>query len=99
CYNNPGVFDVSLITTSATGNDTTAYIGFITVYATPSPPSITKTGDILTSSPAYAYQWQLNLADIPGATNQSYTASGDGYYTIVVYNENGCYATSTLFVE
>lgn len=99
CYNNPGVFDVSLITTAAAGNDTTTYYELITVYATPGPPSITKSGDILTSSPAYAYQWQLNLVDIPGATNQSYTAAEDGYYTIVVYNESGCYASTTLYVQ
>jgi len=99
CYNNPGAYDVTLITTSASVNDTILYPGFINVYPTPTVPTITQTGDTLTSSSATSYQWQLNLTDIPGATNQSYIATADGYYTVVVYSEYGCYATTTIYIE
>ena len=36
----------------------------------------------LTSSPADAYQWSLNGVDIPGAINQSYTATNSGTYAV-----------------
>jgi PKD repeat protein len=90
CYNVPGVYDVTLITTSASGNDTTTLANYITVNSTPAIPTITQAGYTLTSSPASSYQWQLNSVDIPGATNQSYTALQSGYYTVIVGDSNGC---------
>src|SRR5216110_1665635 len=60
CYNNPGTYDVTLITTNVNGNDTLTLPGYITVYATPSIPTITQTGYTLTASAAANYQWQLN---------------------------------------
>ncbi len=99
CYNNPGVYDVTLITTNSFGSDTLILTGYITVYSTPAFPTITVTGDILTSSYASSYQWQFNSADIPGATNQSYTATQTGYYTVVITDENGCVSSTTVFVE
>ncbi len=47
-------------------------------------------GYTLTSSTADSYQWQLNAADIPGATNQSYTVLQSGTYTVVIGDSNGC---------
>ncbi|HYV91686.1 MAG TPA: T9SS type A sorting domain-containing protein [Chitinophagales bacterium] len=90
CYNLPGTYDVTLITSSATGSDTLTLTNYITVYATPAFPTITQNGYVLTSSFANAYQWQLNSADIPGATNQSYTVTQSGYYTVIISDENGC---------
>ncbi len=99
CYNNTGVYDVTLITTNYYGSDTLVLTGYITVYATPAFPTITVTGDVLTSSYASSYQWQFNSVDIPGATNQSYTATQTGYYTVVITNENGCVSSATVYVE
>ncbi len=99
CYNNPGVYDVTLITTNSFGSDTLVLTGYITVYSTPAFPTITVTGDVLTSSYASSYQWQFNSADIPGATNQSYTATQTGYYTVIITDENGCVSSTTVFVE
>ncbi len=99
CYNNPGIYDVTLITTNTYGSDTLVLTGYITVYATPAFPTITVTGDILTSSYASSYQWQFNSVDIPGATNQSYTATQTGYYTVIITDENGCVSSTTVFVE
>jgi hypothetical protein len=45
---------------------------------------------MLTSSPAYTYQWQLNTVDIPGATSQSYNVMQSGLYTVIVADSNGC---------
>ncbi|HYV94306.1 MAG TPA: kelch repeat-containing protein [Chitinophagales bacterium] len=97
CYQTPGVFDVTLIATDAGGiSDTFQLNNYITVYSNPFAPTISKTGNILTSSPANSYQWQLNSLDIPGATNQSYTILQSGLYTVVIGDENGCNAQASI---
>jgi len=97
CYTTPGVYDVTLITTNASGNDTLTLSNYITVYPTPPFPTITQVGYTLTSSAATFYQWQLNSADIPGATNQSYTILQTGYYTVVVGDSNSCKNSTTVY--
>jgi PKD repeat protein len=98
CYDIPGVYDVTLITTNANGTDTITLHNYITVYPTPPFPTITQVDYTLTSSPANSYQWQFNSADIPGATNQSYTILQSGYYTVVVGDSNGCINSFTEYV-
>ncbi|HYV94307.1 MAG TPA: kelch repeat-containing protein [Chitinophagales bacterium] len=98
CYQVPGVYDVTLITTSANGNDTVTLSNFITVYPTPPFPTITQVLYTLSSSPANSYQWQFNTINIPGATNQSYTILQTGYYTVVVGDSNGCKNSTTTYV-
>ncbi|HYV91970.1 MAG TPA: LamG-like jellyroll fold domain-containing protein [Chitinophagales bacterium] len=98
CYNLPGVYDVTLITSGPGGTDTLTLHNYITVLATPSAPTITQTGYTLTSSYSSSYQWQLNAVDIPGATDQSYTVLQSGYYTVVISNENGCVNFFTVYV-
>ncbi|MCY7410504.1 MAG: T9SS type A sorting domain-containing protein, partial [Chitinophagales bacterium] len=91
CYQDPGAYDVTLITTNANGNsDTLILDNYITVFSNPFAPTITQNGNVITSSFAYTYQWQLNGINIPGATDQSYTITQDGLYTVIVTNENGC---------
>jgi len=99
CYDNPGSYDVTLITTNAFGTDTFTSINYITVFPTPPFPVITQTGNTLTSSFADFYQWQFNSIDIPGATSQSYTATQTGFYTVVVSDANGCVNSTTTYVE
>ena len=98
CYTLPGLYDVTLITTSASGIDTLTFSNYITVYATPPIPTITQVGYTLTSSPASSYQWQLNSIDIPGATNQSYTVMQTGLYTVIVSDSNGCVNSANQYV-
>ncbi|HYV95569.1 MAG TPA: PKD domain-containing protein [Chitinophagales bacterium] len=98
CYDVPGTYDVTLITTNANGTDTLTLLNYVTVHATPPFPTISQAGYTLTSSSATSYQWQLNSADISGATNQSYTIFQSGYYTVVVGDSNGCKNSSTLFI-
>ncbi|HYV94299.1 MAG TPA: T9SS type A sorting domain-containing protein [Chitinophagales bacterium] len=98
CYDVPGVYDVTLITTNANGSDTLTLHNYITVYPTPPIPTITQVGYTLTSSAATSYQWQLNAVDIPGATNQSYAILQTGYYTVVVGDTNSCKNSATTYV-
>jgi len=98
CYDVPGLYDVTLITTNANGTDTLTLNNYITVYPTPPFPTITQIGYTLTSSAATSYQWQFNSYNIPGATNQSYTISQTGYYTVIVSDSNGCANSSTTYV-
>ena len=98
CYNIPGTYDVTLITTNANGNDSLTLHNYITVTPTPPFPIITQGDYTLTSTPANSYQWQLNATDISGATNQSYTVFQTGYYTVVVGDSNGCKNSATTYV-
>ena len=98
CYDNPGVYDVTLITTSAAGVDTIVLSNYITVYGTPPFPVITQTGYTLTSSAASTYQWQFNSVDIPGATNQSYDVQQTGHYSVYITDQYGCASSSTVYV-
>ena len=98
CYNVPGVYNVTLITTTANGTDTLTLSNYITVYSTPPLPTISQVGYTLTSSSATSYQWQFNSVNIPGATNQSYTVLQSGYYTVIVSDSNGCVNSASIKV-
>ncbi len=98
CYQVPGVYDVTLVVTNASGADTLMLPSYITVNPTPPFPVITQAGYTLTSTASSSFQWQLNSYDIPGATNQSYTIMQTGFYTVIVGDTNGCNNSATLYV-
>jgi PKD repeat protein len=98
CYDNPGSFDVTLITTNANGSDTLIFEDYIIVYTTPPFPTITQNGNTLSASPAESYQWQLNSLDISGATTQTYEATQSGLYTVIITDSNGCTNSATVDV-
>jgi len=98
CYDEPGVYDVTLITTIATGTDTLTLPDYITVFETPAFPIITQNGYTLTSSASDSYQWQQDAVDILGATNQSYDVMQTGFYTVVVSDANGCKNSTTEYI-
>ncbi|MBI1837383.1 MAG: PKD domain-containing protein [Flavobacteriia bacterium] len=61
----------------------------MTVNPIPSTPTISQSGLTLTSSATTGNQWYLNGIAIVGAVSQSYTATQNGNYTVVVTG-NGC---------
>ncbi|MEO6166946.1 MAG: PKD domain-containing protein, partial [Chitinophagales bacterium] len=100
CYQEPGVYDVTLITTTTNGNDTLTLEDYVNVHATPPLPVITQDGWVLTCSPSFSYQWQLNATDISGATDQSFTITQSGIYTVLVGDSFGCNnSASTEFIS
>lgn len=58
---------------------------------------ITVTSGVDMSTGSFdTYQWYRNGVAIPGATGQSYSATRDGYYAVVVTDAAGCSATSPV---
>jgi len=60
----------------------------------PTHPTITETGNVLTTISAVAYQWYFNNQLIPSGTQQSYTAIASGNYFVSVTDANGCTVNS-----
>jgi len=71
--------------TSATSNGLNMVINPL-----PNKPTITKLGNVLTSSTPASNQWIRNNVDITGATGQTYTTLTDGWYQVRSTNVNGC---------
>jgi hypothetical protein len=71
---------------------------FVTVTVGSIPiPTITKNGNILTSSSAVSYQWYENDSLLNGETAQSFTPSKNGKYRVEITDVNGCKSKSALF--
>ena len=76
-----------------------SYSDTIDIQFLPSPdkPGITESGDTLFTSEADAYQWYYEDELLEGETNRTYVPSHDGYYTVEVFNQNGCSTSSDEF--
>jgi len=62
------------------------------------PPIISVDSFTLRTATSYAtYQWLLNGAIIPGATDSTYTVTENGKYQVIVSNEHGCIDTSGVY--
>lgn len=84
----------SLGVTDANGCSSTSSSSVVTVYPTPLQPVISQTGNVLTSSPAFSYQWLLNGNVLTGETGQLHNALTGGDYQVLITNSNGCSAVS-----
>lgn len=75
----------------------TALTKAVSVSPTPTKPTITQTGNNLSSTSAIAYQWYLNGNVISGATSQTYTPTQNGLYSVESKNANQCSTFSDPF--
>lgn len=69
---------------------------FVTIFTSPTTPSVTQSGNLLISSSATGNQWYLNGNLLPGETNDTLVAVTDGDYSVEVTDGNAC--TSGLSV-
>jgi len=100
CYNDSGIFPVTLVVYDASGTDSSVSVLYITVHPTPPIPVITISGDTLTSTSAITYQWYLNSVSIPGATDLQYIAQQSGFYYVEITDSAGCTSISlTSYID
>jgi hypothetical protein len=95
-FSSPGIYTVTLTLPSDCNPITIAQ----QVIANPTSaitPVITLNNIYLESTPAAQYQWFLNNNLIVGATNQIYTPTANGDYTVTITDSNNCTQTSAVF--
>ena len=86
--NAPGSFQVQVW--NGFGCHSTSPVTQVVAQSSPQP-TITVTGNTLTcDQTAASYQWYLGTIALPGAINQSFTASLQGNYSVHVVYANGC---------
>ncbi|MDX9760308.1 MAG: VWA domain-containing protein [Bacteroidota bacterium] len=70
----------------------------VTVFPLPPKPILTRSGDVLRTDSAAAWQWFRNGLPIPGATAQFLLLAESGTYVVSVTNSEGCAQVSDEFV-
>ena len=99
---NPTITPSATTTYTVTGTDiygcSNSTPVTITVNPLPAQPTITQNMYVLSSTSATTYQWNLNGGPISGATNQNYTVSQSGIYSVTITNISGCEITSGPFL-
>lgn len=104
-YASVGSYDVTLISTNSTTDESDTITTTITVLdgtpivtATAQGPTTFCEGDsvklVSSTGPGYTYKWKTGPFFIPGATDSTYTATQSGDYKVSVTIPGGCVATS-----
>lgn len=92
-FNTAGTYTVKLLVTNTAGTDSTT--NTVTVSANPKP-WITRSGDSLkcnTGNTVTYYEWYASNTMLTDHT-PAIKLGGAGWYKVLVYNGNGCYASS-----
>lgn len=91
-YDATGVYTDTL--TGANGCDS-IYMLNLTVEALPAMPTISAAGNVLSVGGTYdSYQWYQDSTLLVGNTSDTYTATANGNYSVVVTNAAGCESIS-----
>lgn len=90
--------NVTVQVTDANSCSTVSDPFVVTVNPLPTPNISFQLNTDLVSSETTGNQWYLNGILIPGATNQIYTPTVNGTYTVEVTNGNGCVGISPPYV-
>ena len=93
-YSQPGVYSVTLTAINSFGNQTLMKLNFVTVKANPAIPLITLSGNELSSTQNFQYQWYYNNASIPSENGQTFMAFLEGEYKVAVMNSDQCSSQS-----
>lgn len=87
---NPAGVPIFTITTGAKSSQAHRYSTCYINNAAPPQPSISLSGNDLSTASAATYQWYFNGALINGATSQNYTPTQPGIYVVRTTDANGC---------
>jgi hypothetical protein len=94
--NSSGLYTVSTSSNGCTSQISSAVT--ITAVDMPAVPTITLTGDQLTTAAGMtSYQWYFNNTPLIGAITNTITPANQGLYKVEVGNTTGCKATSTEY--
>ena len=91
-----GDYDVKYVVTNAEGCSDSIEQS-LRVNEAPVKPTVSQSGDILTSSADDNNQWYDDNGEISGANNKTYEPSGSGNFYVVVTNSDNCSASSEVF--
>lgn len=86
----PGTYTVTVTDGTGCVREQTYVVEELPVFTV----TITIDGNTLTATEGVSYQWYLNGELIEGATEQMYTATESGNYSVEVTNDQGCRVTS-----
>ncbi len=90
-----GTYNVSVQDANGCSFTTTAVVG--NTGTIPATPAITQSGTTLTSSSPTGNQWYMDGVAIAGETNQTYTYTANGTYTVEV-TSGGCTSAASTGV-
>ncbi|MBL0317234.1 MAG: gliding motility-associated C-terminal domain-containing protein [Flavobacteriales bacterium] len=102
CYSTPGVYDVTLTLNTSCGSFSFTSENMVTVGST-EIPTVTYSGPttfcegsslLLQTTSIGSYQWNLNGDPIQGATENNYTVTTSGNYSLTLIN-GSCEGEST----
>ncbi len=87
---NPSGTPIYTISTGAKSSQAHRYSVCYINNTAPAQPTITLSGNDLTTASATTYQWYYNGNIINGATSQNYTPTQSGIYVVRTTDANGC---------
>lgn len=99
-YNTPGTYDVTLIVSNSTGDDTLTLTDYITVLPQPVAGFTSNVNGLTasftnTSTHATSYLWEFGDGETSTAANPTHTYAEDGTYTVTLSATNDCGTVTT----